>query len=150
MATRGRILSCSGGPASAGPTSTAIRLELLRLRPLRIFFVKTQMPVVHRRELSTDKEVLDVGGEFEGVAFGEDEVGKLALSSGPDLIAEAENPRGINRDRLERFLIRQAVCNGVRGVLSQPPREGIIEAGDSEFHPCSRKLRGLRKQTVVR
>src|SRR5882762_1520475 len=113
MATRGRILSCSGGPRLAGPTSTAIRLELLRFRPLRIFFVKTQMPVVHRRELSPDKEVLDVGGEFERVAVGDDEVGKLALFDGPDLIIQAENPRGINRHGLERFLIWQAVRDGV-------------------------------------
>src|SRR6266704_1348776 len=107
------------------------------------------MPVVHRRELTPNKEVLDVGSQFERVAVGHNEVGDFALLDGPDLIVEAENSRGINRDSLERFVIRQAVSDGIRRVLSQPPREGIIEAGEAELHAGSSKLRGLGKQTIV-
>ena|SRR5712692_2931664 len=98
------------------------------------------MPVVHGRELSADKEVLHVGGEFERVAVGHDEISDLALLEGSDLIVEAENPRGINRDGLERFLIRQAMRDGVRGVLSQSSRERIIEAGDGKLHAGGGKL----------
>src|SRR5216683_3221629 len=123
---------------------------LLRLRPLRVLFVEAQMPVVHGGQLPPDEEVLDVGGQFKRVAVGHNEVGELALLEGSNLIVEAKNPRRINRDGLERFLIRQAVSDGVRGVLSQPPREGIIEAGEGKFHAGSGKLRGLGKQTVIR
>src|SRR6266849_5982583 len=91
---------------------------LLRLRPLRVLFVEAQMPVVHGGQLPPDEEVLDVGGQFKRVAVGHNEVGELALLEGSNLIVEAKNPRRINRDGLERFLIRQAVSDGVRGVLS--------------------------------
>src|SRR6266851_5030240 len=77
-------------------------------------------------------------------------MGGYTLLEGSNLIVEANNPRRINRDGLERCLIRQAVSDGVRGVLSQPPREGIIEAGEGKFHAGSGKLRGLGKQTVIR
>src|SRR5260370_4469541 len=118
-------------------------LEQLRLWPLRVLFVEAQMPVVHRRELPLDKEVFHVGGQFERVAVRHYEVGKLALLERPDLSVEAKNPRGIKRDGLERVLIRQAVRNGVSRVLSQSPREGVIEARECELHPGSGKLRGL-------
>src|SRR5258708_36084582 len=108
------------------------------------------MPVVQGRELPADKEVFDVSGQFERVAVGHDEVGELALLEGPDLAVETEHPRGIQRDGLERFLIRQAVRDGVRGVLSQPPREGVIETREVEFHTRSSKLRRLRKPPIVR
>src|SRR5260370_28122688 len=101
------------------------------------------MPVVHRRELPLDEEVLDVGRQFKRVAIRHDEVGEFALLDGPDLTVEAENPRRIKRDSLKRFLVWQAVSNGVRRVLSQPPREGIIEARKGELHPGSSKLRAL-------
>src|SRR6266849_4717705 len=91
---------------------------LLRLRPLRVLFVEAQMPVVHGGQLPPDEEVLDVGGQFKRVAVGHNAVGELALLEGSNLIVEAKNPRRINRDGLERFLIRQAVSDGVRGVLS--------------------------------
>src|SRR6266851_4512329 len=123
---------------------------LLRLRPLRVLFVEAQMPVVHGGQLPPDEEVLDVGGQFKRVAVGHNEVGELALLEGSNLIVEAKNPRRINRDGLERFLIRQAVSDGVGSVLSQPPREGIIEAGEGKFHAGSGQLRGLGKQTVIR
>ena len=77
------------------------------------------MPVVHGRELPTDKEIFDVSGQFERVAVGHHEVGELALLKSSNLIVEAENPRGVKRDGLERLVIRQAVGDGVRGILSQ-------------------------------
>jgi len=83
------------------------------------------------------------------IAVGHDEVGELALLQGPDLVVEAENPRGINRNGLEGFLVRKTVRDGIRGVLSQP-REGIIEAGEGELHTGSGKVRGLGKQTIRR
>ncbi len=107
------------------------------------------MPVGHGRELPTDKEVFDVSGQFERVAVGHHEVGELALLKSSNLIVEAENPRGIKRDGLERFVIRQAVRDGVCGVLSQPPREGVIETREGEFHTGSSKLRRLRKQPII-
>ena len=107
------------------------------------------MAVIHGRELPPNEEVLDVGGQFERIAIGHDEVGELALLQGPDLVVEAENPRRIKRDGLEGFLVRKTVRDGIRGVLSQPPREGIIEAGEGELHTGSGKLRRLGKQTVV-
>src|ERR1700687_437907 len=131
------------------PSSGATRLELLRFWPFRVLFVEAKMPVVHGSELSLDKEVLHVGGDLERVAVGHDEVGEFSLLEGPDLTVEAKNPRGIQRDGLERFLIRQAVRDGIRCVLSQPPREGVIEAREGELHPGSGKLGGLRKQSIV-
>src|SRR6267143_5282837 len=125
------------------------RLELLRFWPFRVLFVETKMPVVHGSELPLDKEVLHVGGELERVAVGHVEFVEFTLLEGPDLTVEAENPRGIQRDGLERLLIRQAVRDGVRGVLSQPPRKGIIEARKGELHAGRSKLRGLRKQPIV-
>ena len=101
------------------------------------------MPVVHGRELPPDEEVLDVGGQLERIAIGHDEVGELALLDGPDLIVEAENPCGIKRNGLECLVIRQAVRDGIRGILSQSPREGIVEAGKRELHSGGRKFRGL-------
>src|SRR5258708_40124983 len=101
------------------------------------------MPIVHGSELPLDEEVLDVGRQFKRVAIRHDDVGEFALLDGPDLTVEAENSRRIKRDGLERFVIRQAVRDSVRGVLSQPTREGIIEARKGELHPGSGKLRGL-------
>src|SRR5437667_8817005 len=109
-----------------------------------------QVPVLQGCQLSPDKEVLDVGSQFERVAIGDNEVGKLALLNGPDLIPEAKNLRGINRDGLERLIVRQAVRDGVRSVLSQSPREGIIKASDGELHARSGKLRRSAKQPIVR
>src|SRR6266446_263954 len=125
-------------------------VELLSFRPLYVFFVKAKMPVVHRRELSLDEQVLHVGGQFERVAVGHDDVGEFALLERAYLIRKAENLRGVKRDGLEPFFMRQSVRHGVRGVLAQPPREGIVEAREGEFHSGSGKLRGLSKQLVVR
>src|SRR5260370_11711936 len=131
------------GRSMARPLRVRPWLELLRLWPFRVLLVEAQMPVVHRRELPLDKEVFHVRGQFERVAVRHDEVGELALLERPDLSVQAKNPRGIQRDGLERFLIRQAVRDGVSRVLSQSPRQGIIEARKGELHPGCGKLRGL-------
>src|SRR2546430_11720334 len=85
------------------------------------------MPVVHGRALPPNEEVHDVSGQFKRIAVGHDEVGDLALFEGPDLTVEAENPRWIKRHGLERFVIRQAISDGVCSILSQPSRERVIE-----------------------
>ena len=101
------------------------------------------MPVVHGRALPPNEEVHDVSGQFERIAVGHDEVGDLALFEGPDLTVEAENPRWIKRHGLERFVIRQAISDGVCSILSQPSRERVIETGEGELHAGSCKLRRL-------
>ena len=76
------------------------------------------MPVVHGSKLPTNEEVLDVGGQLERVAVGDNEVGEFPLLECSNLIVDAENTRGINRDGFERFFVGQAVGDGVGGVLS--------------------------------
>src|SRR5260370_9517310 len=125
-------------------------VELLSFRPLCVFFVKAKMPVVQGRELSLDEQVLHVGGQFERVAVGHDDVGEFALLERAYLIRKAENLRRVKCDGLERFFMRQSVRHGVRGVLAQPPLEGIVEAREAELHSCGGKLRRLRKQPVLR
>src|SRR5258708_22524767 len=108
------------------------------------------MPVVHGSKLPTNEEVLDVSGQLERVAVGDNEVGEFALLESSDLIVKAENARGINGDGFEGFLVRQTVRDGVCSVLSQPPRKGIIEAGEGKLHARSGKLGGLRQHAIVR
>src|SRR6266849_8319275 len=126
-------------PQRAAPLRVQSWLELLRLWPFCVLLVEAQMTVVRGRELPANKEIFDIGGQLERVAVGHDEIGEFAPFEGSDLIVEAENPRGIKRYGLERFLIRQAVRDGVRGVLSQSPREGIVEAGDGKLHAAGGK-----------
>src|SRR5258708_31738740 len=77
--------------------------ELLRLGPFRVLLVEAEMPVVHRRELPLDKEVLYVGAQFKRLAVRHAEVGEFSLLDGPALTAQAEKPRRLQRDTHYRF-----------------------------------------------
>ena len=50
--------------------------------------------------MALDEEIAHVSGQFERIAVGHDNVGDLADLDRPDLIREAENLRGIERDAL--------------------------------------------------
>src|SRR5260370_25004570 len=112
----------------AAPTERwAEPVELLSFRPLCVFFVKPKMPVVQGRELSLDEQVLHVGGQFERCAVGHNDVGDFALLERAYLVRKAENLRGVKRDGLERFFMRESVRHGVRGGLAHAPRDAIGE-----------------------
>ena len=107
------------------------------------------MPVVQRSELPLDEEVFHVGGQFERIAVRDDDVGDFAGFERADLVGEAENLRRIKGDGFQGFVVRQAVGNGVGGMLAQAAREGIVKAAEGKFDAGGSEFRGLGEQAIV-
>src|ERR1700688_3488892 len=87
--------------------------------PVRILFVEALVPVIQRRALALDEQVLHFGRQLERVAVGDDDVGDFAGLERADLIGYAENLRRIDRDCFQGFVVREAVGDGVRGLLAK-------------------------------
>ena len=108
------------------------------------------MAVIHGRLLTFDEEELHVGRYFEWITVGDDDVCEFSGFECADLIGDAKNLGWINRDGFQGLVIGQAVGNGVRGLLPEAAREGIVKAADREFHAGCGEFRGLREETIVR
>jgi hypothetical protein len=61
--------------------------------------------VVCGRELTFDEEVADVGGQFKRVAVGYDYVGDFAGFERADLLGQAEDLCGVERDGFQGFVV---------------------------------------------
>src|SRR5579864_1031149 len=68
------------------------------LGAVEVFFVEGFVLVVQGRKLAFDKKVADLGGQLQGIAGGDDDVGDLAGVEGADLIGEAQDLGGVERD----------------------------------------------------
>ena len=86
---------------------------------------------------------------FERVAVGDDDVGDFPAFQRADSFGQTENLRGVKRDGLERFVVGQAVGDGVGGLLAEPPGERIVEAAERKFDACGGKFGGLGEQAIV-
>src|SRR5712691_1345445 len=113
------------------------------LWPLAVLLIKLEVTIVERGELALDEEVAHLRGDLERVAGGDDEIGNLAGFQRAELLIEAKDLRGHKRDRLEGFVVRQAVGHSVGGKLAEAPRERVIEAGEGNLDPRGGKLRRL-------
>src|SRR5712691_7788324 len=120
-------------------------VALLRLWPVEVFFVERFLLVVERGELAFDEEIAHFGRELERIAGGDDDVGDLAGVERADLIGETQDLGGVTGDGFERFLIGQAVSDGIGGLLTKAAGEGIVEAAEGKLDACGGELGGLRE-----
>src|SRR6266576_2511120 len=124
--------------------NTIFDCSIRRFWAVQILLVQTVVPIFRRSELPFDEQILHVGRQFQGVAIGDDKVGDFALFERAYLAPKAKNLRWIDGDGSQRFVVGQTMGNGVGRILSEAPRERVIEAGDGELYASGRQFGGLR------
>src|SRR5262245_26326527 len=121
-----------------------------RFWAVRVFLEQALVLVVGGSELALDEEILQFGGQLEGVAVGDDYVGELAGFESADLVCQPQNLRGIEGNRFEGIVLREAMGRGIGRVLAETARKRIIKAAKGEFDAGLSELSGLAEQTIVR
>src|SRR5688572_21686775 len=101
-----------------------------------LLLVLLPQPRVTARQLDlapADVRLLDLRGRFERVAGGDDERCVLAGLERTDAISDAEDLRGVERDRLERVVLREPERRCHARLVRQVARvRGRARAGDAE------------------
>ena len=110
---------CLLRPLANPPTP---RAPGLRLGPGAELLVQPRVPVVERHQLAADEDVLRSDARVERVAVGHDQRGFLPGLDAPQAVGDAEDLGGVDGDRLERVVGREAVGLGERGVVRQVAR----------------------------
>src|SRR3954469_2791871 len=68
----------------------------------------------------------DLGAHFQRIAVGDEQVRHLAWFEAAELIGDAEDFGGIDRQRLQRFVARQTPGYRFSGVVRQLPDVGAV------------------------
>src|ERR1700746_2272814 len=107
------------------------------------------VPVFGRRELPLDEQILHLGGQFEWVAVGNNDVGDFALLERADLAPKAKNLSRMNGHGAQRLVVGQPVRDGIRGVLSEAARKRVIKAGNGKLYAGGSKLCRLGEFAII-
>src|SRR5687768_15037961 len=81
-----------------------------------------------------DDHVLDVRRDLERIAVDDEKVGDLAFLEAANRRADAENLGGVDRQRLDRLVLRQPPRHRLSGLVRQQPRRVVAAGRKRELH----------------
>src|SRR5262245_28205397 len=123
--------------------ATASAMSAATFRPGWVFFivvswllaglvarVERVLFVLEIDVLPRDDRVGHVGPDLEWITLGDDEIRLFADGDAAEPIADAKDVGGVLRQRLDRIVVRQAPCHGLRRVIGQQTRVVSVAGGE--------------------
>src|SRR5262245_42553508 len=110
-------VSARSASVAAAMVLAKSRRRFIKLLPFRVALVEREMFVVERHLPSRNHHAGDRGPDLERIAFRDEEIADLAGLDAAETVADAENLRGVDRQRFERLLARQAPGDRHRRVV---------------------------------
>src|SRR5580692_10716239 len=89
--------------------------------------IKLHLPAGQFHFLAFYEQLFYLCGKLHGIAVSDDQVCPFSLLNRSRLPGRSPNLRGVDGDCLQRFLIRQTISHGARGIKGKVARPLVAE-----------------------